>query len=86
MSPRKKTPDFEQSLAELETLVSAIEQGDLSLEQSLVAFEQGVRLTKECQQRLQDAEQRVQVLVEQNGELVTRPLDAEADRLSDDTP
>ncbi len=66
--PRKtKTPDFETNLAELETLVTQMEQGDLSLEQSLQAFEQGIRLTRECQQTLNQAEQKVQVLIEQNG-------------------
>ncbi|MEH6649582.1 MAG: exodeoxyribonuclease VII small subunit [Motiliproteus sp.] len=66
--PRKqKTADFESNLAELETLVTQMEQGDLSLEQSLQAFEQGIKLTRECQQTLNQAEQKVQVLIEQNG-------------------
>ena len=70
--PRKaKTPDFETNLAELETLVTQMEQGDLSLEQSLQAFEQGIRLTRECQQTLNQAEQKVQVLIEQNGAIET---------------
>lgn len=68
--PRKaKTPDFESNLAELESLVNQMEQGDLSLEQSLQAFEQGIRLTRECQTTLSQAEQKVQVLIEQNGEV-----------------
>ncbi len=68
LMPRKqKTPDFEANLAELEALVNQMEQGDLSLEQSLQTFEQGIRLTRECQQRLNQAEQQVQVLIEQNG-------------------
>lgn len=66
--PRKqKTADFETNLSELETLVTQMEQGDLSLEQSLQAFEQGIKLTRECQQTLSQAEQKVQVLIEQNG-------------------
>ena len=66
--PRKqKTADFETNLTELETLVVQMEQGDLSLEQSLQAFEQGIKLTRECQQTLNQAEQKVQVLIEQNG-------------------
>jgi len=61
---RKKAPfNFEQSLAELEGLVDAMEDGELSLEESLKAFEQGVRLTRECQQALAQAEQKVQILV-----------------------
>ena len=47
---RKKTPlDFEQSLADLQTLVERLENGELSLEDSLTAFEQGIRLTRDCQ-------------------------------------
>lgn len=68
--PRKpQTPDFETSLSELESLVKQMEQGDLSLEASLSAFEQGIRLTRECQLTLNQAEQKVQVLIEQNGTL-----------------
>ena len=76
MPRTRKEPDFEQSLAELESLVTQMEQGDMTLEQSLEAFENGVKLTRECQQRLEKAEQRVQVLVEQNGELTAKPLEA----------
>ena len=67
--------DFEKSLDELEKLVRDLEQGELSLEQSLTAFERGVKLTRECQQALKTAEQRVEQLVENsNGTLETRPF------------
>lgn len=72
---RKKPVDFEQSLSELQALVERLESGDLSLEQSLTAFEQGVALTRECQQALTLAEQKVQQLIEQNGALGTTPFD-----------
>lgn len=75
MTSKKKTQDFEESLAALETLVNRMEKGDLSLEESLKAFEQGVQLTRECQAKLQEAEQRVQVLLEKNGEVTLEPLD-----------
>lgn len=65
---------FEQSLAELETQVQKIESGDMSLEESLKAFEQGIRLTRDCQKALTNAEQKVQKLLEQNGELTTEPF------------
>lgn len=78
--PRKKTElDFEQSLKALETLVQQMEQGELTLQQSLEAFEEGVKLTRACQQQLETAEQRVQVLVEKNGEVTATPLDPEVD-------
>jgi exodeoxyribonuclease VII small subunit len=67
--------DFEKSLNELETLVRNLEQGELSLEQSLDAFERGVKLTRECQQALKTAEQRVEQLVQNgDGSLETRPF------------
>ncbi|MBO9481917.1 MULTISPECIES: exodeoxyribonuclease VII small subunit [Gammaproteobacteria] len=68
---------FEQSLAELETLVQKMESGDLSLEESLKAFEQGIKLTRGCQKALTDAEQKVQQLLAQNGELTTEPFAAD---------
>ena len=67
--------DFEKSLDELEKLVNDLERGELSLEQSLTAFERGVKLTRECQQALKTAEQRVEQLVENSdGTLETRPF------------
>ena len=44
-----------------------MEDGDLTLEESLTIFEEGVKLTRECQQALADAEQRVKILIEENG-------------------
>ena len=67
MADTPKAPDFEQALAALEALVEKMEDGDLSLEESLSAFEQGVRLTQECQRELGEAQQRVQVLMQQDG-------------------
>lgn len=70
--------DFEKSLNELETLVRDLEQGDMPLEKSLAAFERGVRLTRNCQQALRQAEQRVEQLVEaEDGTLSTRPFTEE---------
>lgn len=69
MSKKKDSVfNFEESLASLESLVTAMEDGDLSLEESLQAFEKGIRLTRECQSALQNAEQKVQVLLADNGE------------------
>ncbi len=49
-------------MAELESLVETMEQGDLSLEESLKSFERGVHLTRTCQQVLKEAEQKIQIL------------------------
>jgi len=75
MPAKKKTPDFETSLAQLETMVEQLEQGELSLEQSLQTFEQGVKLTRDCQSILAQAEQKVQMLIQQNGELQQVPFE-----------
>lgn len=79
MAAKKKIADFEQALNELEALVATMEKGDLSLEESLKAFETGVKLTRECQQTLLDAEQKVQILLTENGELRTEPFASEGD-------
>ncbi len=60
-------PNFEAALNELEALVEKLEQGDQTLEESLKGFERGVELTRNCQAALQDAEQRVEQLIEKNG-------------------
>tara|TARA_Y100000780_G_C13470777_1_gene334585 strand:- start:251 stop:493 length:243 start_codon:yes stop_codon:yes gene_type:complete len=77
MPRKKKTTDFEQSLQDLESIVTQMEQGELSLEDSLKAFEEGVSLTRECQNILAQAEQKVQLLIESGGELKTEPFDPE---------
>lgn len=79
MAAKKKTPDFEQALRDLETLVSDMEKGSLTLEESLKAFETGIQLTRECQARLRDAEQKVQMLTEQQGELVVTPMETDTE-------
>ncbi|WP_020160824.1 MULTISPECIES: exodeoxyribonuclease VII small subunit [Methylobacter] len=73
--PKKKSPTlFEDSLAELEQLVTQLEQGDISLEESLKSFERGVNLTRTCQKALQEAEQKVQILLEKNGNQTLEPF------------
>ena len=60
--------NFETALESLEEIVSSMEKGDLTLEDSLKAFETGIKLTRECQAALKDAEQKVRVLSKENGE------------------
>lgn len=74
MAAKKKALDFEQALVELERVVSAMEAGNMPLEESLKAFEQGVRLTRECQQALQEAEQKVELLLNADKGLETTPF------------
>lgn len=68
MADQPAPVDFEQSLAQLEALVEKLENSEFTLEQSLQAFEQGVTLTRQCQKALTEAEQKVHILVEQNGQ------------------
>ncbi|HKS13421.1 MAG TPA: exodeoxyribonuclease VII small subunit [Pseudomonas sp.] len=77
MARKKASIDFEQSLADLQALVERLENGELSLEDSLAAFEQGISLTRDCQSALAQAEQKVQVLLERDGELAAEPFDAD---------
>lgn len=80
MAAKKKALDFEQALVELERVVSAMEAGNMSLEESLKAFEQGVKLTRECQQALQEAEQKVDLLLKTDTGIATKPFaDTEED-------
>ena len=74
MAEQSKPVDFEQSLAQLEALVEKLENSEFTLEQSLQAFEQGVTLTRQCQTALTEAEQKVQVLIEQNGQSQAQPF------------
>ncbi|MEX1221079.1 Exodeoxyribonuclease VII small subunit [Pseudidiomarina planktonica] len=69
---------FEQAMQELETIVKQLEQGELPLEQSLEKFEQAVRLSRLSQQKLQQAEQKVSVLLQQNGTAELADFDAPA--------
>jgi exodeoxyribonuclease VII small subunit len=68
MARRKSATLFEDSLKDLEGIVEQLEQGDITLEEALKSFEQGVKLTGICQTALQDAEQKVQILLEKNGQ------------------
>ncbi|MCO4838243.1 MAG: exodeoxyribonuclease VII small subunit [Oceanospirillaceae bacterium] len=71
--------NFEASLAELEALVQQMEQGDLTLEDSLAAFERGISLTRGCQTALAQAEQKVHVLMQDaQGKVLEKPFNKES--------
>jgi exodeoxyribonuclease VII small subunit len=71
---KKAIPDFEAALAELEKIVAKMEAGDQSLEESLKSFQRGIELARACQQGLKQAEQQVEKLIQQNGEVATEPF------------
>jgi exodeoxyribonuclease VII small subunit len=70
--------DFEAALAELDALVKKLEEGDLSLEQSLALYERGVQLSRFCHARLEEAERRIEILTER-GELKPAPASLAVD-------
>lgn len=78
MTAKKNTPDLEKSMSQLEAIVQQLEEGDIPLEKALQHFEKGVKLSRECQQALDSAEQRVKVLLD-NGELADFSTDDEDD-------
>lgn len=67
-------PDFESQMAQLEALVGRLESGELSLDEAMQTFEQGIQLTRQCQQALDTAEQKVQVLLGQGDDAKLAPL------------
>jgi len=75
----KKTDslNFEASMIELESLVERMEEGEQSLEDSLKDFERGIALTRHCQKSLQETEQKIQQLIEKNGQDELVPFDSE---------
>ena len=77
--PAKKSKNlsFEEALGELETLVEKMEQGELSLEESLKSFERGVELTRTCQEALKAAEQKVEILSQNSPDAALEPFDSD---------
>ena len=71
---KKVDINFEKALEELEAIVEDLESGDLSLENSLKSFEKGIKLARQCQVKLSQAELQVQKLIEEDGETKTAPL------------
>ncbi len=67
--------DFEKSLQNLEKIVSNMESGELGLEESLAQFEKGIKLARNCQDTLTNAEFRVEQLIEKNGLQQTAPFE-----------
>jgi exodeoxyribonuclease VII small subunit len=72
----QKDKKFEQALVELESVVEKLESGELSLDESLATFEQGIRLVKFCNQKLSEVEKKIELLVkDKEGKLQLKLLD-----------
>ena len=74
MAEKKAAVNFEKAIRDLEKIVEDLESGELNLEQSHKTIEKGIKLTPQCQGELEKAELKVKKLVEENGELKTKPL------------
>lgn len=77
MAKTEKPFKFEQALEELNQLVNKMESGDISLEDALKHFERGIQLTRQCQQALQEAEQKVSILSEKNSTQTLEPYESD---------
>lgn len=77
---RKKALDLEKAIGDLEDLVEQLESGELTLDKSLQQFEKGVKLSRDCQAALTEAEQKVQILID------SELKDMDSDKLSDSSP
>jgi exodeoxyribonuclease VII small subunit len=86
MSTDEQPKSFEASLEALERIVHELEQGDLPLEKSLELFEQGIGLSRQCQDRLNQAERRIEVLLRDNqGRTIVSPFEAKTSTEDSDT-
>ena len=74
----KSNPDFEKTLVELEKLVEKLEEGELSLDESLSSFKQGIALTRQCQSVLDNAQQTVEQLIDSEDEDSLTPYKPDA--------
>jgi exodeoxyribonuclease VII small subunit len=80
--PAKK-PDFENSLSRLEEIVRKLEGANLSLDEAMKMFEEGVQLSRDCQKHLELAEGKVEILLKKaGGELAAEPFDPESEEAS----
>ncbi len=81
-SSRKREKSFEEALRRLENIVRELEEGELSLEEALSKFEEGIRLSRFCTQKLTQAEEKVKKLIKTaEGEFKIQPLDIEGEEL-----
>ena len=72
--------NFEEAMARLEKFTRELEEGELSLEQSLKKFDEGVRLAEFCGKTLNEAEKKVEILLQRDGEMVAEPFSSEQDQ------
>jgi exodeoxyribonuclease VII small subunit len=82
-TPAPKKPDFERSLTRLEEVVRKLESPQLSLDEAMKLFEEGVGLSRECQKQLEEAEGRVEILLKKaDGKMAAEPFEPEGENKS----
>jgi exodeoxyribonuclease VII small subunit len=80
MSKNNKTTAFEDAIQQLENIVTSLETGDLSLEESLVSFEKGIKLTHDCQKQLNEAEHKIALLIGEGDDMQLIDFDQDAEQ------
>ena len=63
------TANFEKNMSDLENIVTELEKGDLNLDESISKFEEGIKISKQCNKILEDAEKKITILLEKDGEV-----------------
>lgn len=74
---KQKNDNFEEAIKKLENIVSELEKGNLNLDESVEKFEEGINISKQCNEILQTAEKRISILLEKNGEIIEEEFDTE---------
>ena len=69
------TSNFEKNMSDLENIVTELEKGDLNLDESISKFEEGIKISKQCNKILENAEKKITILLEKNGDFEEKPFD-----------
>ncbi|ERI08029.1 exodeoxyribonuclease VII small subunit [Aneurinibacillus aneurinilyticus] len=79
MGKKKTEVPFEEAMKQLEEVVQQLEAGDVPLEKAIALFQEGMALSKQCSEKLTDVEQKIEMLLEQEGEKIVVPFQLEGD-------
>lgn len=79
MTAKKKFKDFESALTRLEEITEDLESGEKSLEESISLFTEGLDISKFCDEKLSEAEKKIKIITETNGELIEEDFETEVD-------
>ncbi|CAG7612363.1 Exodeoxyribonuclease 7 small subunit [Paenibacillus solanacearum] len=74
MTNQEATPSFEQAMDQLERIVAQLESGDVPLEKAIELFQEGMKLSQLCGQKLEQVERKIEILLEQDGGMVKKPF------------